>query len=69
MIVTAENWSHVQEKLRQFGIKDTQYDSDGALQIVIAKNDERFEFSRETFEQFKNADLLRIGVRVKKQSK
>jgi hypothetical protein len=62
--VTIDNWSLVQEKLRQFGINDTEYDSKGALQIIIAKNGERFELSGDTLEQFQKAGLAKLGIRI-----
>jgi hypothetical protein len=65
--VTVENWSLVQEKLRQFGIKDTQYDSKGAVTIIIAKNGQQFEFSWDTLEQFQKAGLTKLGVRIERK--
>jgi hypothetical protein len=67
--VTVDNWSFVQERIRQFGIKDTTYDSNGALQIIISNNNERFEFSRDTLEQFQKAGLTKLGIRIERKKK
>jgi hypothetical protein len=62
--ITLENWPYVQKKAREVGIKDAEYNSKGELQAIVTKDGERFEFSIEVFEQFKNAGLLRLGRRV-----
>jgi len=62
--VTRDNWSYVQKKAREVGIKDAEYNSKGELQAIVTKDGERFEFSTELFEQFKNAGLLRHGRRI-----
>ncbi len=59
----------MQERIRQFGIKDTTYDSNGALQIIILKNDERFEFSRDALEQFQKSGLTKLGIRIERKKK
>jgi hypothetical protein len=59
--ITLENWPYVQKKAREVGIKDAEYNSKGELQAIVTKDGERFEFSVEAFEQFKNAGLLRLG--------
>jgi hypothetical protein len=66
--VTVDNWSLVQEKLHLFGIKVTEYDSEGAINMIIAKNGEHFEFSRETLEQFQKAGLTKPGIRIERKS-
>jgi hypothetical protein len=65
--VTVDNWSFVQERIRQFGIKDTEYDSKGVLQIIIATNGERFEFSGNTLDQFNKSALTKIGIRIERK--
>jgi len=62
--VTRDNWSYVQKKAREVGIKDAEYNSKGELQAIVTKDGERFEFSTELFEQIKNAGLLRLGRRI-----
>lgn len=64
MKVTRDNWSYVQKKAREVGIKDAEYNSKGELQAIVTKDGERFEFSTELFEQIKNAGLLRLGRRI-----
>ncbi len=64
MKVTLENWNYVQQKLREVGIRNEERNSKEELQALTTKDGERFEFSRETFEQFKNAGLLKIGRRL-----
>ena len=59
----------MQDRIRQFGIKDITYDSNGALQIIITKNDEQYEFSRETLEQFQKAGLTKLGIRIERKKK
>jgi hypothetical protein len=59
--ITLENWPNVQKKAREIGIKDVEYGSKGALAVIITKDGERFEFTVEAYEQFKDAGLLRLG--------
>ena len=59
----------MQERIRQFGIKDAIYDSNGALQTIISENDERFEFSRNTIEEFQKAGLTKLGIRIERKKK
>jgi hypothetical protein len=59
--ITLENWPYVQKKAREVGIESTEYNANGELQTIVTKDGERFEFSAEAFEQFKNAGLLRLG--------
>ena len=67
MKFTLENWSYIQKKVREVGIRNAEYNSKGELQAFTTKDGERFEFSRETFEQFKNAGLLKLGLRVEEK--
>ena len=50
----------------RIGIKDAEYDSSGELHIIIASNGERYEFSRDTLEQFQKAGLTKLGIRIQK---
>jgi hypothetical protein len=59
--ITLENWPYVQKIAHEVGIKDTEYNSKGELQAFVTKDGERFEFSTEVYEQFKNASLLKLG--------
>ncbi len=63
MKITIENWPYVQKKASEVGIENTEYNSRGELQAIVTKEGERFEFSAEAFEQFRNAGLLRLGHR------
>jgi hypothetical protein len=65
--VTVENWTLVQEKLRQLGIKSSEYDSERAVRIITANNGEQFEFFRDTLEEFKKAGLAKLGVRIERK--
>ena len=61
MKITLENLPYVQKKAREVGIENAEYNSKGELQTVVTKDGERFEFSAEAFEQFKNSGLLKLG--------
>ncbi len=63
MKITIENWPYVQEKAREVGIENAEYNSKGELQAIVTKGGERFEFSAEAFEQFRNAGFLKLGRR------
>jgi len=62
--VTVENWPALPKKVLEFGIQHVEYNDRGELQFFVTNDGEKFEFSHETFEQFKNAGLLRLGRRV-----
>jgi len=62
--ITLENWPYVQKKAREVGIEDGEYNSKGELQAIVTKDGERFEWSAEAFEQFKDSGLLRLGRRI-----
>jgi hypothetical protein len=62
--VTLDNWPYVRKKAREVGIKNAEYNSKGELHAIVTKDGERFEFSTEVFEQFKDAGLLGLGRRV-----
>ena len=64
MKVTIENWSSVQQEIRKSGIKAIARDSNEVLQVITTNSGDKFEFSLELFEQFKNAGLLKIGIKV-----
>ena len=64
MKVTVENWPSVQKRALESGISNVEYNDRGELQFFVTNDGEKFEFSHETFEQFKNAGLLRLGRRV-----
>ena len=64
MKITLENWPYVQKKAREVGIEDGEYNSKGELQAIVTKDGERFEWSAEAFEQFKDSGLLRLGRRI-----
>ena len=64
MKITIENLPYVQKKAREVGIENAEYNSIGELQAIVTKDGERFEFSAEAFEQFKNSGLLRLGRRI-----
>lgn len=68
MKVTLENWNYLQQKVRETGIQKSEYNSKDELKAITTKDGERFEFSRETFDQFKNAGLLKIGRRIEIRS-
>ena len=64
--VTVENFGEVQKKVREFGIDNVEYGPRGELQEFTTKDGQRFEFSPESFEEFKLAGLLRLGRRITK---
>jgi hypothetical protein len=59
--IALDNWPYVQKKAREIGIERVEHNSKMELQAFVTKDGERFEFSAEAFEQFKNAGLLRLG--------
>jgi hypothetical protein len=59
--ITLENWPYVQTKAREVGIEHVEHNSKGELQAIVMKDGERFEFTVEAFEQFKNSGLPRLG--------
>ena len=69
MKVNVENWDTVRTRLLQVGIKDTEDYPNGALKTIIASDGQRYEFSKETFDQFKKAGWLRLGIRVQRNMK
>lgn|GEM_PF-2668994 len=62
--ITLENWPYVQKKAREVGIENAEYNSKGELQAIVTKDCERFGFSAEAFEQFRNSGLLTLGRRI-----
>ncbi len=66
MKVTAENWKDVEQKIREVGIQESVYDSDGVLETTVLKNGERYEFTMELFRQLQSKGLItvKIGRRV-----
>ncbi len=65
MKMTLNNWTYIQQKIREVGIEKIEYNSEEKLQSIITKGGERFEFSPEAFEQFKVAGLLKLGTRAR----
>ena len=61
MKITLENWPYVQKKAREVGIEDGEYNAKGELQAIVTKDGERFEWSDEASEQFKDSGLFRLG--------
>ena len=66
MQVSLDNWKQVQQKLREVGIASVERSSKEELQVIIAKDGERFEFSKDIFEKFKAAGLLKLGIRIRR---
>jgi len=64
MIVTSDNWESVRETLLSVGIDHVDRTADGRLLVVYAKDGARFEFTRESFDSLKAAELLRLGTRI-----
>ena len=65
MQVRIDNWKQVQQRLREVEIERVERGSKEELQVIIAKDGERFEFSEDVFEKFKAAGLLKLGIRVR----
>jgi hypothetical protein len=62
--ITIENLPYLQKKALNVGIENAEYNSKGELQVIVTKKGERYEFSTEAFEQFRNSGLLRPGQRL-----
>jgi hypothetical protein len=67
MKISVENWDSVRASILQVGIKDTEDYPDGALKTIVANDGQRYEFSRTSFEQFKKAGLLKLGIHVRRK--
>ncbi len=66
MKVSVENWKDVERKIREAGIEEAIYDSDGVARTIVLKNGERYEFTMELFKQLESKGLItvKIGKRV-----
>ena len=66
MKVTVENFSEVQNRVREFGIDTVGYGPRGEVEAFKTKDGQRFEFPPESFEEFKRAGLVKLGKRITK---
>ena len=63
MKITLENFNEVRKKAIEVGIDKVQYGPNGEALSVTMKDGQQFEFDRSTFEDFKRAGLMKLGIR------
>jgi hypothetical protein len=66
MKVSVENWKDVERKIREAGIEEAIYDSNGVTQTIVLKNGERYDFTMELFKQLQSEGLIavKLGRRI-----
>jgi hypothetical protein len=66
MKVSVENWKDVERKIREAGIEEAIYDSNGVTQTIVLKNGERYDFTMELFKQLQSKGLIavKLGRRI-----
>jgi hypothetical protein len=64
--ITMENWKSVERAVREGGVQDTSYDSDGRLTTIILKSGECYELTMDVLQQLIEAGLIdvKLGRRV-----
>ena len=69
MKVSVENWKDVERKIREAGIEEAIYDTNGVAQTIVLKNGERYEFTMELFKQLESKGLItvKLGKRAEPQ--
>lgn len=56
MKITVENWKDVKVGIREVGVRDAVYDSDGVVQTIILKSGDRYELTMDVIQR-----LLTLG--------
>ena len=66
MKITVDNWMEVERAVREGGVQETVYDSDGLLTTIILKGGERYELTPEVLQQLMKLGLVdvKLGRRV-----
>lgn len=63
MKITLENFKEVRKKASEVGIDKVQYGPNGEALSFTTKDGQQFEFDPSSFEDFKHAGLIKLGVR------
>jgi len=64
--ITVDNWKEVERAVREGGLQETVYDSDGLLTTVILKGGEQYELTLDVVQQLTELGLIdvKLGRRI-----
>jgi hypothetical protein len=64
--ITVDNWKDVEQAIRELGVQDSIYDSDGIIQTIILKSGDRYKLTKDIFQQLLKSSLIdvKLGRRV-----
>ena len=66
MKITVDNWKEVERAVREGGLQETVYDSDGLLTTIILKGGEQYELTLDVVQQLMELGLIdvKLGRRI-----